>query len=133
MNTFTLTNEFEAGMFQFPSNGKVYSETIVDMETGIKQECFNSLPTGKCIQRWHAYLHYSPSSVVSIPFQRESVFRVWVDPRVVTNGFQFPSNGKVYSEAELRRDGYVRKKVVSIPFKRESVFREETIGVEFVP
>ena len=38
---------------------------------------------------------------VSIPFKRESVFRVLVEygeERVIERSFQFPSNGKVYSE-----------------------------------
>ena len=38
--------------FQFPSNGKVYSELPTLTRPTLKQACFNSLQTGKCIQRW---------------------------------------------------------------------------------
>ena len=37
-------------LFQFPSNGKVYSETR-GIGTLSWEQCFNSLQTGKCIQR----------------------------------------------------------------------------------
>ena len=62
-------------MFQFPSNGKVYSkaDTCTRRNTDTR---FNSLQTGKCIQR---------------PCTAQLEYRK--DKR-----FQFPSNGKVYSK-----------------------------------
>ena len=76
----SLNKKCESGelKFQFPSNGKVYSET-------------GRVGT-------HATLE-----TVSIPFKRESVFRV-------------------NSTLQIYR---IRESQVSIPFKRESVFREK--------
>ena len=63
--------------------------------------CFNSLQTGKCIQRQRQVHRDRPRCFfVSIPFKRESVFR-----------------GKVFTIAAIL------VVFVSIPFKRESVFR----------
>ena len=63
--------------FQFPSNGKVYSEPA------------------------EAATEVAQTTTVSIPFKRESVFRVSAMFNVDVDKleFQFPSNGKVYSEA----------------------------------
>ena len=67
--------------FQFPSNGKVYSKkTILDHSGRMTVRCFNSLQTGKCIQRG-----IRKNTKTSKP-----------------NKFQFPSNGKVYSKSNLR-------------------------------
>ena len=111
--------------FQFPSNGKVYSENLIlnlnryqqgfnSLQTGkciqsriIRRAtgngvCFNSLQTGKCIQRRRRWTVLSKESTkVSIPFKRESVFRELKRRRISwhTVKFQFPSNGKVYSES----------------------------------
>ena len=62
--------------FQFPSNGKVYSKLNGNL---LRPHEFHG---------------------VSVPFQRESVFRVMDSPKfnVTDPVFQFPSNGKVYSE-----------------------------------
>ena len=111
---------------------------------------FNSLQTGKRIQSRHCSIKCMPSVNVSIPFKRESVFKVylinWFSDEIVY-GFQFPSNGKAYSKSlnsSLRQrlilfqfpsNGKAYSKVwlqyaptggvgVSIPFKRESVFKE---------
>ena len=61
---------------------------------------------------------------VSIPFKRESVFRgnFMETHRNRFPKFQFPSNGKVYSELSELATEYDGS-TVSIPFKRESVFR----------
>ena len=89
-------------LFQFPSNGKVYSK---DQE--------------KCPG--------SSQSQVSIPFKRESVFKGEELPQLIEylinqQEFQFPSNGKVYSKFLERKRG-TKLESVSIPFKRESVFK----------
>ena len=62
---------------------------------------------------------------VSIPFKRESVFRdAYIDGlENASDRFQFPSNGKVYSEVMAVKTIVKSKQIVSIPFKRESVFR----------
>ena len=117
--------------FQFPSNGKVYSEYIdVHQYSKCAESRFNSLQTGKCIQR---------DVVISVGFGTLIV------------EFPFPSNGKVYSE-ELEISNVVKIEsfnslqtgkciqrsnqvsmdrlecyIVSIPFKRESVFRADLL------
>ena len=70
--------------FQFPSNGKVYPKFVssndhVSFKGG---KCFNSLQTGKCIQRRNLF----PSSTEMLA------------------GFQFPSNGKVYPKEVSDRE-----------------------------
>ena len=62
--------------FQFPSNGKVYSKPSESGGVYNSETSFNSLQTGKCIQRR----------------RREKMLMTR------TIGFQFPSNGKVYSK-----------------------------------
>ena len=114
------------------------------------EQSFNSLQTGKCIQSLGLLISGVACIIVSIPFKRESVFRG--ETALLYNGneqdmFQFPSNGKVYSEQEqlwesadlidefqFPSNGKVYSELievaegiaqegVSIPFKRESVFR----------
>ena len=91
-------------------------------------KCFNSLQTGKCIQRDPSTSTKKPLSIVSIPFKRESVFRE--NQHVLYSAldrFQFPSNGKVYSEVSSKLGRLTGLDKVSIPFKRESVFRGNSI------
>ena len=67
--------------------------------------CFNSLQTGKCIQSSFYTRHRNGPRKVSIPFKRESVFRVnmWLTETCMRMFlFQFPSNGKVYSEVNVQ-------------------------------
>ena len=61
--------------FQFPSNGKVYSKPSASSPELSLYICFNSLQTGKCIQRFRSCLFRGRKSRVSIPFKRESVFK----------------------------------------------------------
>ena len=65
---------------------------------------FNSLQTGKCIQSLDRNLGFCRRISVSIPFKRESVFRVLPEPSISAFPplFQFPSNGKVYSEKKKK-------------------------------
>ena len=71
-------------MFQFPSNGKAYPKT---MKMIITIDClypsFNSLQTGKPIQ----------SEILDVLSQDR-----------ITDGFQFPSNGKAYPKIERWKD-----------------------------
>ena len=118
---------------------------------GTSSTSFNSLQTGKCIQRYirrwgvprrPLLLFQFPSNGkvypkhtrterssfpgnVSIPFKRESVSKAPFSPPLTNPSrllFQFPSNGKVYPKP-LRQEHTKETKVrsVSIPFKRESV------------
>ena len=96
---------------------------------------FNSLQTGKCIQSIPKVIKSDPTiDQVSIPFKRESVFRVFLlqftsldrkcfnslqTGKCIQSGlvillylaaikkFQFPSNGKVYSETRFRHRLYL--------------------------
>ena len=141
--------------FQFPSNGKAYPKSnrcchrrppklqvsipfkreslskvlcISQMNTSLKWSCFNSLQTGKPIQR-------NPDSpvswlwryFVSIPFKRESLSKEVIRiPRgkKETPVFQFPSNGKAYPKRYRYRRNRSGFECVSIPFKRESLSKE---------
>ena len=87
--------------FQFPSNGKVYSKIQKNFHFQFFMS-FNSLQTGKCIQSESFVPGAEDGGTVSIPFKRESVFKVMTGKQVLLNidtPFQFPSNGKVYSKA----------------------------------
>ena len=121
--------------FQFPSNGKVYSELKPEKITPCR-ESFNSLQTGKCIQRVR-FLHRnqgfnSLQTGKCIPFRRGTLvsFNSLQTGKCIQTQrcsirqwkFQFPSNGKVYSEGQ-NTIGSITPQRVSIPFKRESVFR----------
>ena len=87
-------------MFQFPSNGKVYSEAAVKKarETPLMEQ-FQFPSNGKVYSEVHSFC-LGERRWVSIPFKRESVFRA--------------SKEVLTTKNEIK---------VSIPFKRESVFR----------
>ena len=63
--------------FQFPSNGKARSE-LSDDSTQTKGDAvsFNSLQTGRLVQRQTATSYREQKMEVSIPFKREGSFRV---------------------------------------------------------
>ena len=164
-------------MFQFPSNGKAYpkldcphdsSTTLVMVSIPFKREkpiqrvcfisfsnrsvsCFNSLQTGKPIQRQtpkqrkkqalkHSFnslqtgkpIQSYPNSsyaayailMVSIPFKRESLSKDTLSKHSMerpSRQFQFPSNGKAYPKADSLTWLQSESLQVSIPFKRESL------------
>ena len=116
--------------------------------------CFNSLQTGKCIQRLRKL---NPGAVVrrvSIPFKRESVSKAveqWRSPflrRIVSIPFKRESvskaiqfllykektnevsnslqTGKVYPKNNGVRSN-LEARLVSIPFKRESVSKDKIV------
>ena len=88
--------------FQFPSNGKLHSNVVaLTIIAGIIVS-FNSLQTGNCIQT-----------------------SVRGGNVIVEIKFQFPSNGKLHSNLCSWRQCYSRDKV-SIPFKRETAFKQGT-------
>ena len=113
-------------MFQFPSNGKVYPKVMAHSTVMKMLGSFNSLQTGKCIQRSYIVTVIAHFNQVSIPFKRESVskavFAASVEERyagfnslqtgkciqsrianlnfpINSISFNFPSNGKVYPKA----------------------------------
>ena len=86
---------------------------------------FNSLQTGKCIQSIEALDEVLGDSV-SIPFKRESVFRVIPSQCVINElslSFNSLQTGKCIQRQTQPTDVQCGTHV-SIPFKRESVFRE---------
>ena len=63
--------------FQFPSNGKAYPKTLLIFKSDpLRNLSFNSLQTGKHIQRIGTMLHAARKQLVSIPFKRESISKV---------------------------------------------------------
>ena len=92
--------------FQFPSNGKAYPKKDYADFKSIRVCSFNSLQTGKHIQRVAAG---------NVKAHHPSLF-------------QFPSNGKAYPKAvtESTSDDGVNR--VSIPFKRESISKVNLKG-----
>ena len=139
--------------FQFPSNGKLHSnhlllhantETVCfnSLQTGnciqtcctstkrcLSVSSFNSLQTGNCIQTTSTFVFFVGVVEVSIPFKRETAFKLFcdrtnldicllvsipfkretafklriLDPLAAEYKFQFPSNGKLHSNSVLRR------------------------------
>ena len=69
--------------FQFPSNGKAYTKRQLASDAGVGvQKCFNSLQTGRHIQRGMSPLIKASTIPVSIPFKREGIYK---DMRVKKN------------------------------------------------
>ena len=143
---------FTSNKFQFPTNGKVYPKKIRDAVIDSSVYGFNSLRTGRCIQRKKhtlsrraKYISFqfptngkvypkegaagsvaSNGPEVSIPYEREGVSKEEeVTPResgVVK--FQFPTNGKVYPKSFLHYRYSTQTDSVSIPYEREGVSKE---------
>ena len=87
---------------------------------------FNSLQTGKSFRTRNLQVVRILNCCVSIPFKRESPFgpaklsrRLSLDQ---IEKFQFPSNGKVLSDADSLDVREIDVIFVSIPFKREGPF-----------
>ena len=82
--------------FQFPSNGKADRKRRQPTRTKRLKPRFNSLQTGKRSASRYRFSGRNPQTQVSIPFKRESGYKVSV--KVQDNKsewmFQFPSNGK---------------------------------------
>ena len=132
-------------MFQFPSNGKVYSKHASDLIADIPY--WVSIPFKRESVFKDLFISAGIALLsVSIPFKRESVFKVkgglqfpelyWF--QFPSNGkvyskllesserirgayqeFQFPSNGKVYPKINIAPARQKSGQQVSIPFKRE--------------
>ena len=112
-------------MFQFPSNGKVYSETYqLIYQSCVTITSFNSLQTGKCIQRTgricvltdRLQSFNSLQTGKCIQRMRHSVYRKSMGFNSLQTGKCIQSSVLVYNDP----NGFSE---VSIPFKRESVFR----------
>ena len=74
------TVQYNGKKFQFPSNGKVYPKgACLGSSPGQKGQRFNSLQTGRCIQSQTQ--RPKIRIIVSIPFKREGVSKVWWLPK----------------------------------------------------
>ena len=96
---------FEPTKFQFPSNGKAYPKRDKCHTPHCRWPCFNSLQTGKRIQRGEGHYFTVNTVCVSIPFKRESVSKVksqYCPIHRLATWFQFPSNGKAYPKSRSR-------------------------------
>ena len=64
---------------------------------------FNSLQTGNCIQTSRTTGPLRQDSYVSIPFKRETAFKLGCQVVDAIRGieFQFPSNGKLHSNCSV--------------------------------
>ena len=124
-------------MFQFPSNGKVYSETATDTLVNVSVKSFQFPSNGKVYSEFFPLTQLPALSslpIVSIPFKRESVFRGGnpdfsrYAQRVCVVSIPFKRES-VFREVQLCLLA-TRRQQVSIPFKRESVFRAVSTDVE---
>ena len=149
------------------------------MRFSVRTTSFNSLQTGKCIQRWIVLSRQGRRhDSVSIPFKRESVFREDTKQEILNayacfnslqtgkciqrpirnegapppccsfnslqtgkciqshckerssitgNMFQFPSNGKVYSEKAMQKSGIPFEAVFQFP-SNGKVYSESEYG-----
>ena len=109
--------------FQFPSNGKVYPKTMKGTRPLSNPESFNSLQTGKCIQRTICNDCVSFVCNVSIPFKRESVSKgkFYGLKLRFTVTVSIPFKRESVSKVSRTRRRIRKQNQVSIPFKRESV------------
>ena len=140
-------------MFQFPSNGKAYTKPpLTQMSSSKWMRCFNSLQTGRHIQRQGMfkigyvivgfnslqtgrhiqsrlfYLHQEQdarfnSLQTGRHIQREKRTRIAFNR---LTKFQFPSNGKAYTKECGRHYRLRHCHKVSIPFKREGIYKGRT-------
>ena len=112
-----------AFLFQFPSNGKADPKNNMPNWTHLwLSESFNSLQTGKRIQRQFAkILPWLSTKEVSIPFKRERGSKgwSWLRSEYLTECFNSLQTGTRIQRITYKlRD--VFGNIVSIPFKRES-------------
>ena len=155
----TAHNNIAKRLFQFPSNGKVYPKItrvprhqlhlLSQVSIPFKREsvskvkmrmplgcstyiCFNSLQTGKCIQRkimecqrqeFASFNSLQTGKCIQSDFDLGTVDE--------EEKFQFPSNGKVYPKTRMV-ENVVEGLSVSIPFKRESVSKVIKFSINLV-
>ena len=136
--------------FQFPSNGKAYPKVLWWMHRPLRirhvsipfkreslskvswswlttrqacwMNCFNSLQTGKPIQRVFTFWYWAGWCVVSIPFKRESLSKVRDEHSTeeMCKGFNSLQTGKPIQRSTADNEAGFWW-CVSIPFKRESL------------
>ena len=79
---------------------------------------FNSLQTGKHIQRANSGGISLNLTRVSIPFKRESIYKVTINSNSKTHetpAFQFPSNGKAYTKADEGSNPHAYRREFQFP------------------
>ena len=113
-------------MFQFPTNGKAYPKSDGSRPLSWRNLSFNSLRTGRHIQRFVKPFVSDYYYRVSIPYEREGISKVdKTDASDTDRPFQFPTNGKAYPK--LRTYGKKsrhRGSCVSIPYEREGISKD---------
>ena len=118
-----------AAVFPFPSNGKVSPKQQWNEEQYVYFSCFDSLPTGKRLQRALEGLAYANNGGFRFPSNGKAspkpCFQVIpIEPYE----FRFPSNGKASPKVVLRSDKPWLRRRVSIPFQRESVSKDWVVA-----
>ena len=117
--------------FQFPSNGKAYPKEGCREYGKNHNMSFNSLQTGKPIQRcvsinfWLSHYH------VSIPFKRESLSKEDVQLQTIEDAgkkVSIPFKRESLSK-DIRNRISTALAIVSIPFKRESLSKVDRPGI----
>ena len=86
--------------FQFPPNGKVLCKTQSRCNLRIRDECFNSLRTGKCFARIRTWSQLSPNT-----------------------SFHSLRTGKCFARDPEEEEGEDATPTVSIPSERESALQ----------
>ena len=70
----TVVEDDDGSRFQFPTNGKAYPKEYILCMLWQESKCFNSLRTGKPIQReFRMTIEQIEGVFVSIPYERESL------------------------------------------------------------
>ena len=93
------------GLFRFPSNGKAYCKCIYDGRQNVP--CVVSIPFKResLSKVWVSWSDFQSDYHVSIPFKRESLYKVIANKDKVESisKFPFPSNGKAYPKRHAAR------------------------------
>ena len=117
--------------FQFPSNGKAYpktSMTFVDTVVPAGTKSFNSLQTGRHIQRILLFV-IGTTTCVSIPFKREGISKVirsGVLNRFVRCFNSLQTGRHIQRLFDTTFASEASTILVSIPFKREGISKVKT-------
>ena len=119
-------------LFQFPSNGKVYSKVdVVGLQRHQAPKVFQFPSNGKVYSKQRVtFWLIAKWGAVSIPFKRESVFkdgkRISQTWRSARDSFNSLQTGKCI-QRRTAIHALETVIIVSIPFKRESVFKVERV------
>ena len=93
---FPMDSAFPPIKFQFPSNGKLHSNIVQERSELTRKPWFQFPSNGKLHSNRQFFSNKSKSFKVSIPFKRETAFKLFDERRAAASRpvFQFPSNGE---------------------------------------